>query len=200
MAETSDDILWRRTSRGDQEAFAELFDRHVRRVHGFCLRQTGDWALAQDLTSVTFLEAWRRQSVLVEQGKVVAWLLGIAFNVVRQERRSRRRYRQALQRLPVPPPDFDHADESAARATAEVEATELLAQLRQLPKKEQAVLVLTAWEGLSSAETAVALGVPEATVRSRLHRARVRLQSGGAGCSGPPSVAPAVSANERIGS
>src|SRR5215208_3007050 len=100
MEQASDDILWRRASRDDQEAFADLFNRYARRVYGFCFRQTGDWALAQDLTSVTFLEAWWRRAALVEDGKVAAWLLGIAANVVRRQHRSLGRYRRALARLP----------------------------------------------------------------------------------------------------
>jgi RNA polymerase sigma factor (sigma-70 family) len=201
MEKTSDDVLWRRASRGDSDAFGELFDRHARRVYGFCFRQTGDWALAQDLTSVTFLEAWRRRrSVLVEDGKIAAWLLGIAYNTVRHERRSLRRYRHALGRLPAPPPQPDHADESAARVTAEREAMELVGQLRRLPKAERAVLALMGWEGLSAAEAAIALGLPEPTVRSRLHRARRRLQSPTEPDEAQPPIPQAsVSIDERIG-
>jgi RNA polymerase sigma-70 factor (ECF subfamily) len=176
MEKTSDDVLWRRTARGDRDAFAELFDRHARRVYGFCFRQTGDWAAAQDLTSVTFLEAWRRRRSVVEEGKVAAWLLGIARNCVRQQHRSRRRYRRALARLPAPPPAPDHADDSAARAAAERQAVELLQKMRRLPRAQRAALALVTWEGLSTAEAAVALGEPEATVRSHLHRARKRLR------------------------
>jgi RNA polymerase sigma-70 factor (ECF subfamily) len=200
MEKTSDDVLWRRASRGDSDVFARLFDRHARRVYGFCFRQTGDWALAQDLTSVTFLEAWRRRLVLVEEGKVVAWFLGIAYNAVRHQRRSVRRHRHALGRLPAPPAEPDDADESAARVAAERQAMELLRALRRLPKAERAVLALIGWEGLSAAEAAVALGVPEATVRSRLHRARRRLQSP---TEPDPAQAPtpqaSVSIDERIG-
>lgn len=176
MGVISDDALWRKTSRGSQDAFAELFDRHSRRVYEFCFRQTGDWALAEDLTSVTFLEAWRRRAVLVEEGKVLAWLLGIAHNVVRHQRRSLLRYRRALDRLPRTSPQPDHADDTAARVAAEHEARELIARLRQIPRRERAVVALVGWEGLSPAEAAVALRIPEATVRSRLYRARRRLQ------------------------
>jgi RNA polymerase sigma-70 factor (ECF subfamily) len=194
-------VLWRRTARGDRDAFAELFDRHARRVYGFCFRQTGDWAVAQDLTSVTFLEAWRRRgSVLVEDGKVAAWLLGIAHNSVRQQRRSRRRYRHALARLPAPPPVPDHADASAARAAAERQATELLQKMRRLPRAQRAALALIAWEGLSTAEAALALGKPEATVRSHLHRARKRLRTE-TNTEPTPQPAPqsSMSTNERTG-
>jgi RNA polymerase sigma-70 factor (ECF subfamily) len=178
MAQISDDVLWRRTARDDAEAFGELFDRHARRIYGFCFRQTGDWAIAQDLTSVTFLEAWRRRnSALIEEGKVVAWLLGIAHNTVRRQNRSRRRYRHALERMPAPPPVPDHADDSAARVAAEQQAAEVLAMMARLPRAQRMALALVMWEGLSPAEAAVALGKPEATVRSHLHRARRRLRA-----------------------
>jgi DNA-directed RNA polymerase specialized sigma24 family protein len=86
-----------------------------------------------------------------------------------------------------------------ARAAAEQEAAELLAELRRLPKSEQAVLALIGWEGLSAAEAAVALGVPEAAVRSRLHRARRRLPSLTKPDISPPNPQPAVSIDERTG-
>lgn len=200
MGETSDDVLWRRTTRGDPDAFAELFDRHARRVYGFCFRQTGDWALAQDLTSITFLEAWRRRRSVVEEGKVSAWLLGIAHNSVRHQRRSLRRYRAALSRLPAPPPAPDHADETAARAAAEREARELLQNMRRLPRAQLAALALITWEGLSTAEAAAALGKPEATVRSHLHRARKRLRAeSDPEIAAPTSPGSPISINERTG-
>lgn len=198
MDKPSDDALWRRTCRGDKDAFAELFDRHARRVFGFCFRQTGDWSLAEDLTSITFLEAWRRRSVMVEEGKVPAWLFGIANNTVRHQRRSLGRYRRALDRLPAPQAQPDHADDSAERAAAERRAADLLGRLRLLPKAEQEVLALVGWEGLSSAEAAIALGVPEATVRSRLHRARKRIQSQAEpDATQPPAPKPPISIKER---
>lgn len=57
-----DGQLWRAAS-ADPQAFGELFERHARAVFAFCARRTGDLALAEDLTSVVFLEAWRRRSV-----------------------------------------------------------------------------------------------------------------------------------------
>jgi RNA polymerase sigma-70 factor, ECF subfamily len=205
MDDASDDVLWRRTARGNRDAFAELFDRHARRIYGFCFRQTGDCAVAEDLTSVTFLEAWRRRdSVLIEEGKVLAWLFGVAHNAVRQQRRSRRRYRDALGRLPAPPPASDHADDSTARVAAERQANELLEMMSRLPRAQRAALALVIWEGLSTAEAAVALGKPEATVRSHLHRARRRLRAQSDPESDPESAAPAtphpsISINERTG-
>lgn len=175
MEQLSDDLLWRRSARGDVEAFGTLFDRHARRVYGFCFRQTGNATVAEDLTSVTFLEAWQRRDTVVEDGKVLPWLFGVAHNAVRHERRSVRRYRHAVDRVPSPRPWPDHADETDERVHAEQAALAMLSRVRRLPAAERAVLTLVAWEGLTSAEAAYALSIPDATARSRLHRARKRL-------------------------
>jgi RNA polymerase sigma-70 factor, ECF subfamily len=200
MDEASDDVLWRRTSHDDRDAFGELFDRHAQRVFGFCFRQTANRAVAEDLLSVTFLEAWRRRRAVVDEGKVPAWLLGIALNAVRHQRRSVLRYRRALKRLPAPLSEPDHAEESTARVLAERDAAELLSRLKQIPAREQAVVALVAWEGLTSAEAAIALELPEATVRSRLHRARRRLQRNPEpNGADPPAPRTSVSIDEGTG-
>ena len=53
--------LWRRAVAGDAEAFGQLFDLHAKAVYNFCFRRLADWAMAEDMTSAVFLEAWRRR-------------------------------------------------------------------------------------------------------------------------------------------
>lgn len=53
----SDAELWEHAAAHDGQAFAELFDRHVKAVYTHCFRRTADWSMAEDLTSVVFLEA-----------------------------------------------------------------------------------------------------------------------------------------------
>lgn len=176
MEEIRDEILWQRTAEGDREAFGVLFDRHSRRVFRFCLRQTGNWAEAEDLMAMTFLEIWRRRTDLdVPSENFQAWLLGVSFNVIRNRRRANQRYKKALERSFAAEESPDHADGAAARVSAERCVRDVLPHFRKLPKREQEVLALVGWEGLTIVEAAIALGVPEPTVRSRLHRARQRL-------------------------
>ncbi|MFF9203533.1 RNA polymerase sigma factor [Streptomyces sp. NPDC014986] len=79
-----DFLLHERVRPGDRTAFAEIFDEHARVVYADAIRTTGDWALAEDVMSLTFLEAWRLRDKLREEvGSVRAWLLGIAANVMR---------------------------------------------------------------------------------------------------------------------
>jgi RNA polymerase sigma-70 factor (ECF subfamily) len=104
-----------------------------------------------------------------------AWLYGIATNVLRNQQRSRRRYEAALARLPRPQPEPDFAETLAERVSAEQEMRLILGRLEALHPLERDALALCVWEGLSAREAAEALDVPEGTVRTRLHRARVHL-------------------------
>jgi RNA polymerase sigma factor (sigma-70 family) len=180
MEPLDDGELWALARAGDPAAFGSLFDRHADSVYRYCFRRSGDWAVAEDLTSVVFLEAWRRRGdVHLPGGRLLPWLLGVATNVLRNQRRSLRRYRAALERIPPLAPERDFADELAERLDAERHMQAILAAVRHLPRGEQEVLALCIWEGLTSIEAAEALGIPEGTVRTRLSRVRARLREAG---------------------
>jgi RNA polymerase sigma factor (sigma-70 family) len=104
----SDVELWDRAVGGDPEGFGQLFERHARSVYNHCFRRTASWADAEELTSAVFVEAWRRRHDLRPIGESARpWLLGVANNLLRNHRRSLRRHRAALARLPGPAPDPD---------------------------------------------------------------------------------------------
>jgi RNA polymerase sigma-70 factor (ECF subfamily) len=174
--EADDDAIWRGVQRGDADALATLFRRHADAIYNYCFRRLGDWTTADELVSIVFLEAWRRRDVEVQPGKVLPWLYGIATNVVRNRRRSERRYAAALRRLPADPPTPDPADDAVVRADDERRMKRLLAWASRLPRHEQDVLALCVWSELSYEDAAAALGVPVGTVRSRLSRARAHLR------------------------
>ncbi|GAA3704058.1 sigma-70 family RNA polymerase sigma factor [Nonomuraea antimicrobica] len=172
--EPSDAALWDQQT---AEAFGLLFDRHSQAVYNHCFHRTADWATAEDLTSVVFLEAWRRRgSIRLERESALPWLLGVANNVVRNQHRSRRRHRGALDRLPAQTAEPDHADDVAGRLDDERTMRRILALVNQLPRSDQDVIALCVGDGLGYAEAALALGIPVGTVRSRLSRARRRLR------------------------
>lgn len=178
MGELSDPVLWRRAAEGDDDAFGLLFERHARAIYNYCFRRSGDWSLAEDLMSVTFLVAWRRrQQICIEAGSALPWLYGIATNVLRNQRRSLFRYRSALGRLPVERPDEpDFADDVGERLDDLSKMRELIHLLEKLPRHEQDVIALCSWSQLSYEEAACALDIPVGTVRSRLSRGRNRLR------------------------
>ncbi|MGI5397573.1 RNA polymerase sigma factor [Streptomyces sp. CA-251251] len=168
--------LHTRIRAGDPEAFRELFRDHARLVHRHAVRVTGDWTIAEDVVSLTFLEAWRLRARLRDEGDSARpWLMGIAVNVLRNTTRAARRHQRALERLPAREGVPDFADEVVGRMADADQLTAARQGLKRLNRSEREVFTLVVWSGLGYAETAAVLGVPAGTVRSRLSRARKRL-------------------------
>lgn len=174
----SDRDLWDQAGAGSGEAFGLLFDRHSRAVYNHCFRLTASWATAEDLTSATFLLAWRqRDRMRLANDSLRPWLLVVATNAARSERRSLRRRLTLVERAPADRPATDHADDVAGRVDDERRMAALLAELHKLPRSEQEAVALCLWCGLTHAEAAAALGIAEVSVRSRLSRARTKLRA-----------------------
>ncbi|WP_433179159.1 RNA polymerase sigma factor [Actinoallomurus sp. CA-150999] len=173
----TDAELWARAVDGEPEAFGTLFDRHARAVYNHCFRRTSDWSMAEDLTSVVFLESWRRRDdVRIARETALPWFLGVANNVLRNARRSMRRHQAALARVPPALPEPDPADDVGDRLDDERAMRRVTELLRRLPAADRDVIELCLWDGLSYEDAATALDVPVGTVRSRLSRARARLR------------------------
>ena len=172
----SDAAVLGRAKQGEAEAFGLLFERHAASVLQFCFRRTANAAAAEDLTSIVFLEAWRKLGTLeLHQESARPWLLGVALNVARSQTRAQRRYADALARLPAPDPIEPESDAAIARVDAEREMHAVLATVAKLNRREREVLELCVWAELSPEEAARSLGVSVGAVRSRLSRARRRL-------------------------
>jgi RNA polymerase sigma factor (sigma-70 family) len=157
------------------EAFGELFKRHSRSVYAYCARRTGNLDLAEDLTSVVFLEAFRRRrKVKLSNASALPWLLGVANNVVRNAARSARRYRSALERIPPPANEASSEADAIERFRAQEALGRALEAISTLTQAEQDVVLLVLWSDLTYADAATALGIPIGTVRSRLASARAK--------------------------
>ncbi|WP_349637079.1 RNA polymerase sigma factor [Streptomyces sp. RerS4] len=159
----------------DHQLFADMYDAHARAVYAHAVRMTADRAGAEDIVSLTFLEAWRLRDSLDQVANQRAWLFGVATNVIRNTRRTARRHRAAMARLPPPDAVPDLADAVVSRIADSDRATAALAALNRLRRADREVLLLSVWSGLSHEEVAQACGVAVGTVRSRLSRARARL-------------------------
>ncbi|WP_231954020.1 RNA polymerase sigma factor [Actinoplanes derwentensis] len=167
---------------GDADAFAEVFDEHAQAVYRHAVWTDGDHTNADDVVSLTFLEAWRIRETLRPDGDGLRpWLLGIATNVLRNRRRAARRHRAALARVPeragdrATVPDF--ADEVVGRLYDSAQLAAAAAALGALRRADREVFLLCVWQELDYAAAAEALGIPIGTVRSRVSRARVRLRA-----------------------
>jgi RNA polymerase sigma-70 factor (ECF subfamily) len=162
---------------GDPDAFGELFDGDARAVYSLAYRLTGKRHEAEEVVSLTFLEAWRLHDRVDPDGESLRpWLLGITVNVVRNFTRASRRHQAALARLPDPGVVPDFADEVASRLDDGTRLAAVRQAFGQLRPDEQDVVALCVWSGLDYAQAATALEIPVGTVRSRLSRARSKLR------------------------
>jgi RNA polymerase sigma factor (sigma-70 family) len=173
----TDQDLCRRPATGRHAAAGAMFERHATAVYNHCFRHTADWAAAQDLTAMVFLEIVRRPGrVRFYDGSALPWLLATATNLTRNHARSGRRLQRALARSGAPAPEPDFAGEATERLDDERRMRAALEVLRELPQRERDVFALCAWSGLTYEQAGFALGVPTGTIRSRLSRARARLR------------------------
>ena len=189
--EPTDRELWAQASAGGTHAFGRLFDRHARAVYNHCFRLADSWTAAEDLTQATFLLAWRK--VVLVNDSALPWLLAVATNVARSERRTVARRLRLAGRVSAEAPAPDHADDVAGRVDDERRMAEVLAAVRELPRNQQEALALCVWAGVSYAEAAAVLGIAETSVRARVSKARTRLK----GLLGTPVVALATTEEAR---
>ncbi len=163
-------------SLADPPAFGVIFERHFSAIHGYLRRRLAR-QLADELASQTFLVGFdRRAGFDPERVNSRPWLFGIATNLARNHRRREIRELSAIAELtPDPVIGIDGVE---ARIDAERMRGLLAQALADLPSGEADVLLLLVWAELDQSEIADALSIPVGTVKSRLARARARLQAG----------------------
>lgn len=163
------------------EIFGVVFDRHAAAIHGYIARRLGRDA-ADDLVAETFLVAFRQRGGYdPAQPSARPWLYGIATRLVSRRRRNEVRFFRAIARTGIDPaadPVAEPvADEGIRRADARTLHRQLAGALAGLAAADRDALLLVA-DGLSYAEAAQALGVPDGTLSSRVARARRKLREG----------------------
>ena len=157
---------------GDAESrrarFEALFRQHHRAVQAYARRRVGA-EMVDDVVSETFLVAWRRLADMPENS--LPWLLAVARNVAGTQRRGAERRRRLLARAQI---DQAEGYEPLKLGSGDGRARAALAVLSE---KDREALTLVAWDGLTPAQAAAALGEPAARFRQRLHRAGHRLRA-----------------------
>lgn len=177
-----DDVLIARAAEGDRAAFGTLVERHGRAVLTVGRALARSEVDAQDIVQETFLSALRAASTYRPGiASVRSWLFAIARNAGRRSRRLERE---------VPTDTLDEGpllglgiaagwgEEPAGESLARSESVEDIARaIATLSVDEREILVLRDVESLSGEETAKVLGLSLAAMKSRLHRARLRLMA-----------------------
>jgi RNA polymerase sigma-70 factor, ECF subfamily len=148
--------------------FHELYESYSRDVYRFALYLSGDPAIADDVTSETFIRVWSSPEP-VRLATVKAYLLTIARNLCLMERRRSLRH----QSLDETVPSSGHS--VLRQVEVKDELDRVLRALQEFPEADRAAVLMRADEGLPYEEIAAALGLPVATVKVKVHRARLRL-------------------------
>ena len=159
-----------RARAGDTDAFGLLYDRYVDLVYRFVYYRVGTHALAEDLTSETFVRALRRIGQFTWQGKDFgAWLVTIARNLVLDHFKSSR-YR--LEVCTAELLDTDRWEEGPERAVLEsFTHRALFSAVRELGSEQRECVVLRFMQGLSVAETAEIMGKNTGAIKALQYRA-----------------------------
>lgn len=178
--EASDVEVLTRCANGESDALLVLYRRHTPRLYRYLARWMGfRTADAEDALQKVFVVVWHRAGSFRprsgHEGEVLAWLFGIATNIVREQRRADRNRLRAIQRLgelalPISPA----LDEQIGHRRLAQRAIDALEELSD-PLRE--AYLLCDVEGWSGMEAAFALKVRPGTLRRRLHQARKKLRA-----------------------
>jgi RNA polymerase sigma-70 factor (ECF subfamily) len=170
--QNSDEALVAKVATGNRLAMQALFARHHIRVYRFVLRFIGNEALAEDVTSETFLCVWQQAERFAARSSFATWLLAIARNKALTELRHRREL----------PPDDEQEDETvdpahdpeAAYAVRHRRAV-VRACLARLSREQRAIIDLVYYHEKSVQEVAQIMDIPRNTVKTRMFYARRKL-------------------------
>jgi RNA polymerase sigma factor (sigma-70 family) len=149
-----------------RERFETLYNSHASAVLGYLMRRT-DPTTADELLAEVFAVCWRRIEGVPTDA--LPWLFEVARRVLSTQRRGNQRRAALKARLRAITPERDEGPPSVARESP------LRRALESLSDRDRELLMLIAWDGLSPAQAAGALGVKPGTLRVRLARARSRL-------------------------
>lgn len=166
--------ITRRAQAGDQVAFADLVGRYTGAIYNQAYRMLNNAQEAEDAVQEVFLRAYRRLDSYDPERRFVTWLLTIGSNYCIDRLRRRRMSWITLDDVAFWLTSTEAGPERSALEGEQQRHVQ--AALQQLPESYRSVTVLRYWCDLSYLEIAAALNLTEATVKTRLHRARKMLR------------------------
>jgi RNA polymerase sigma-70 factor (ECF subfamily) len=163
-----------RLAAADPAAVGEVYDQHHRAVRAFATRLVGDAAAAEDLLHEVFVALPRAMRNFRFESSLRTFLISIAVNHARHHVRAAARRRAAIGRMALEP-EGDSQDPEQVQRRKEL-ASLLTRALDALPLEQRVTFVLCEVEERTSREVSEITGVPEGTVRTRLHHAKKKLR------------------------
>ncbi|MFW6108543.1 MAG: RNA polymerase sigma factor [bacterium] len=183
QAHPPDEELVAQARRGDDAAFGALVRRHQDGLFNGICRMVGRREDAEDLAQEVFVKAYRHIARFEGRSSFYTWVYSIAVNVVISHRRKqstrRRQSTVSLDAIVGDDGPFEVMDDAAGpdRVSQQHEVGERIEQaIAQLEDDQRDIVVLRDIEGFSYEEIGELLGLPQGTVKSRLHRARLALR------------------------
>ena len=168
LRQQTDEQLMAKAATGSDTAFEELYRRYARRLKGFFFLQLGgDEELAADATHDVFLRAYEARDRYQEGRRVDTWLFTIAYNICRNHYRSNAYEAQLLATLDAEPITNQQIEVQLDQTALDEALTQVLAEL---PAPLHQIFSLHYQEELTIPQIAEIVGVPEGTVKSRLHK------------------------------
>ena len=156
------------------ERFELVFHEHAKAVLGFALRRVERVEDAGDVVADVMLIAWRRRDVMPDGAETRLWLYGVARRVLANRTRADSRRGKLGDRLRS---ELRQQGNALERAEDDETQSRVRSGLSELSVSDREVLFLNAWEGLDPIEIASVLEIRPAAARTRLHRAKARLQT-----------------------
>ena len=164
--ETRADVaLLERVAARDQQALAELFDRHARLLFGLILRIVRSHTDAEDVLQEVFVQAWTRTDTYdASRGSPAGWLIGIARNRAIDRLRSDAVRNRTAERSPQPRP----VETPETRAATGERQRDVARALASLPAEQRELIEHAYFEGLTQSELAERFKLPLGTVKTRI--------------------------------
>jgi RNA polymerase sigma-70 factor (ECF subfamily) len=168
----SDQALMARVAAGERAAIRVLMERHQLKIYRFVLRLVDNSATAEDIVSEVFLELWRHAAKFEGRAQLSTWILAIARNKAMSMLRGRSDEAlddAAAEQIPDRTADPDAVMDEGRRSAT------LRACIDRLPPAQREIIDLAYYHEKSVEEVAAIVGIPPATVKTRMFYARKRL-------------------------